>query len=60
MLVNIECSSRFWYNGVGDFLVSIWDSRKQLLYTDRSACMTRQITPTPLECVVNGTKCYDG
>ena len=37
-LVNIECSS--WYNRVGDFLVSIWDRKKQLLYTDRSARMT--------------------
>ena len=57
MLVNDECSSR--YNRVGDFLVSIWDRRKQLLYTDGSACMTRQINSTPPECVVYGTECYD-
>ena len=57
MLVNDECSS--WYNRVGNFLVSIWDRRKQLLYTDESACMTQQINRTPLECVVNGTECYE-
>ena len=44
MLINDECSS--WHNRVGNFLVSIWDRRKQLLYTDRSACMTQQINPT--------------
>ena len=42
-----------------DFLVSIWDRRKQLLYTDGSAYMTQQIIPTPPESVVNGTECYD-
>ena len=36
------------------------DRRKQLLHTHGSACMTRQINPTPLECGVNGTECYDG
>ena len=34
MLVNDDCSC--WYNIVGDFLVSIWDRRKQLLYTDQA------------------------
>ena len=58
MLVNVECSS--WYNRVVNFLVSILDRRKQLLNTDGSAYMTGQISPTPLECVVNGTECYDG
>ena len=58
MLVNNECSS--WYNRVGNFLVSIWDTRKQLLYTDRLACMTQQNNPTPPGRVVNGTECYDG
>ena len=43
---------------MGDFLVSIWDRRKQLLYVSGSAFMTRQNNPTP-ECVVNGTECYD-
>ena len=58
MLVNNECSS--WYDRVGDFLVSIWDRRKQVLYTDRSACMAGKNNPTPPECVVNGTEYYDG
>ena len=58
MLVNDECSR--WCNRVGNFLVSIWDRRKQLLYIDGSACMARQNNPTPLECVVNVTECYDG
>ena len=31
MLVNDECSS--WYNKVGDFLMSVWDRRKEILYT---------------------------
>ena len=57
ILINDECSS--WYNRVGDFLILIWNSRKQLLHTDVSACMTRQINPTPPECVVNGAECYD-
>ena len=30
MLVNNECSS--WYNRVGDFLMSVWDRRKEILY----------------------------
>ena len=29
MLVNDECSS--WYNKVGDFLMSVWDRRKEIL-----------------------------
>ena len=57
MSVNDVCIS--WYNRVGDFLVSVWDRRKQLLYIDRSACTARQNNPTP-ECVVNDTECYDG
>ena len=42
------------------FLVSIWDGRKQLLYANGSACIARQNNSTPLECVVNGIECYDG
>ena len=30
MLVNDECSS--WYNKVGDFLMSVWDKRKEIFY----------------------------
>ena len=58
MLVNNDCSS--WYNRVGDFFIINLDRRKQLLYIDGSACMTRQINPTPSECMINGTGCYDG
>ena len=46
-LVNDECSS--WYNRCRRFLVSIWNRRKQLLYTDGSAWMTQRINPTPPE-----------
>ena len=57
MLVNVKCSSQ--YNRVGEFLASIWDRRKQVLYSDGSACKAQQINPTPPECVVNGTECYN-
>ena len=56
MLVNDECSS--WYNKVGDFLVSVWDRRKEILYGNESVCMARQ-DPTP-ECMVSGTEFHDG
>ena len=29
LLINDECSS--WYNRVGDFLMSVWDRRKEIL-----------------------------
>ena len=54
VLVNNECSS--WYNRVGDFLLSVWNRRKQLLYIDGSACTARQNNPTS-ERVVNVTEC---
>ena len=57
MLVNNDCSS--WYKRVDDIYVSVWDRRKQLLYTDGSACITQQNNPTPPECGVNGTECYE-
>ena len=41
-------------------LLSIWVRRKQSLYTDESACMAGQNNPTPPECMVIGTECYDG
>ena len=58
MLVNDECNS--WYNTVGKIFIYIWDRRKQLLYTDGSACKAKQMKATPLEWVVNGTECFDG
>ena len=58
MLVNDECRS--WYNKVGDFLMSVWDRRKESLYGNGSSTgKVSQYNPTP-ECVVNGTECYDG
>ena len=56
MLVNDECSS--WYNKVGDFLMSVWDRRKEILYGNGSIGEVSQNNPTP-GCVVNGTGCYD-
>ena len=32
MLINDKCSS--WYNTVGDFLMSVWYSRKEILYSN--------------------------
>ena len=56
MLVNDECSS--WYNKVGDFLMLVWDRRKEILYGNGSIGEVGQNIPTP-GCVVNGTGCYD-
>ena len=57
MLVNDECSS--WYNEVGDFLMSVWNRREEILYGNGSIGeVGRTMYPTP-ECVVNGTGCYD-
>ena len=55
MLVNDECASR--YNGVGDYLVSVWDRRKEILYGDGSVCEVGQANPSP-EREVDGTKCF--
>ena len=56
MLINDECSS--WYNRVDDFLVSVWDRRKEIIYGTGSVVEVSQKNPTP-ECEVNDTKCYD-
>ena len=56
-LINDECSS--WYNRVGDFLMSVWDRRKEILYGNGLVGNVSQNNPTP-ECEVNGTECYDG
>ena len=45
MVVNDNCSS--WYNKIGDFLLSVWDRRKEILYGDGSTCMVSPINPTP-------------
>ena len=48
-----------WYNGVGVFLLLVWDRRKEILYGNGSGCEANQANPTP-ECEVNGTECYGG
>ena len=57
MSTNDECGS--WYNRVGDFLVSVWDRRKETLYGSGSVGEVSRTIPTP-ECEVNGTECYNG
>ena len=56
-LANVDCS--FWYNSVGDFLQSVWDRRKEILYSVGPTHRSGQSNPT-LGCEVNGTECYDG
>ena len=43
MLVNDECSS--WYNKVGDFLISVWNRKKEILYGNGSIGEVSQTTP---------------
>ena len=43
MLVNHECSS--WYSRVGDFFMSVWDKRKQIVYGNGSIGKVRQSMP---------------
>ena len=57
MVVNDACSS--WYNRVGDFLMLIWERRKEILYGDGLAGDVSQNNPTP-ECKANGSNCYGG
>ena len=57
MLVNDECSS--WYDKVGDFLMSVWSRRKEILFGNGSIGDVGQNNPTPA-CEVNDTECYDG
>ena len=56
MLINDECS--LWYNGVLNFLMSVWDRRKEILYGNGLVVKVNQNNPTP-ECEVYGTECYD-
>ena len=42
---------------IGDFFLSIWERRKEILYCSGSACTARENSPTP-QCVVNGIGCY--
>ena len=57
MLINDECSC--WYNRVGDFLLSVLDRRKEILYGNGQVYKVSQTNPTQ-ECKVNGTECYGG
>ena len=57
MLINNECS--YWYNRVGDFLLSVWNRRKEILYGNGQVYEISQTNPTR-ECDVNGTECYGG
>ena len=55
MLVNDECSLRS--SRVGDFMMSVWDQRKELLYGGGLARVVSQTNPTP-ECEANGIEYY--
>ena len=57
LLIDDECS--YWYNRVGDFLLSVWDRRKEILYGNGQVYEVSQTNPTR-ECEVNGTECYGG
>ena len=57
MIVNDDCSS--WYNRVGEFLISVWERRKEILYGEGSACKVSRNDPT-LECKANGNDCHGG
>ena len=41
--MNDECSS--WYSRIGDFLMSVWNRRKEILYGSGSVGEVRQSTP---------------
>ena len=57
LFINDESSS--WYDKVSNFLVSVWDRRKEILYGDNLPCEDSQTNPTA-ECEMNGTECYGG
>ena len=57
MLVNNKCTS--WYSRVGDFLLLVWDRKKEILYGVEPVCVVSQTDPT-LMCVANGTECCGG
>ena len=52
LLVNDERS--LWYSRIGEFLMSVWDRRKEILYGNGSNGRTNS---TP-ECEANGIYCY--
>ena len=56
MSVNDKCSS--WYNKVGNFLMSVWDRREEILYGSGLVSEVGQNILIP-ECEVNRTERYD-
>ena len=56
LLVNDECSS--WYSRIGEFLMSAWDRRKEILYGSELAEVVGWANPTP-DCEANVIHCYD-
>ena len=55
--INDECSS--WFNRIGDFLMSVWGRRKEILYGNGLVGEVNQSNTIP-ECEVYGTECYHG
>ncbi len=51
LIVNDERCS--WYDRVGDFVMDVWESRKEILYSGLTS-IVRWTNPTP-ECEANGT-----
>ena len=43
-IVNNDCS--LWYNRVGDFFVSVWERRKEILYGEESLYKVSRNDPT--------------
>ena len=56
MLINDESGP--CYNRVGNFLMSVWDRRKEILYGNGLVGEVNQNNLTA-EYEVNGTKCQD-
>ena len=54
MIVNYDCTQ--WYNKVGDFLMFVWERKKEILSGKGSACKVSQNDPN-LECEANGSNC---
>ena len=55
LLVNDERS--LWYSRIGDFLMSVWDQKKEISCGGGSACAVGRTNLTPV-CEANGIECY--
>ena len=42
---------------VGDFFLSVWDRRREILCSGGSACEVGRINPAPEMCEFNGIEC---